>query len=267
MIRTFLDHKKQSHTLDLDAVLIDGQHCLSVQATEQYVQFELGNQGAVTCELAQFWHEVAGPALSPQEAGLLLAECLVRQVVLQRMSAGLRDVMCLLTRATALPAEIPSFNWITTRIDPLARQAMSAYDGTPEVTDMLARILQRDPVTIQMWARQLGLDMLPIPAQAPVPAPTEPVAATSDAKHPFLWTQERRDLLEEALTTCTGTTVIERARQIAALHNWPEASVRSKLYEMQRPRRDGQSAARESDGTEAEQEGDQHADQREVITV
>lgn len=263
MIRTITDHLKQSHTLDLDAVLIDGQHCLSVQATEQYVQFETV-QGAITCELAQFWHEVAGPDLTPQEAGLLLAECLVRQVVLQHTSSALHEVMCLLTRATALSAEISSFNWLITRIDPLARQAMSAYDGTPEVTDMLARILQCDPATIQMWARQLGLDMLPIP---PVPAPTEPVAAISDAKHPFLWTPERRDLLEEALSTCTGTTVIERARQIAALHNWPEASVRSKLYEMQRPRRDGRSAARESDGVEAEQEGDQHAEQREVVTV
>ena len=229
----------------------------------------------VTCELAQFWREVAGPDLDVREAGLLLAECLARQVVLLHMSAGLHEVMCLLTRTTAMPVEISSCSWLTTRLDPLAHQAMRAYDGTPEMTTMLARILHQTPETILAWARQLGLDVYvsPAPAQdvigVSMPAPVEPVAAISDAKHPFLWTPERREHLEEALATCTGTTVIERARRIAARYNWPEAPVRSKLYEMQRPHRDGQSAARESDGTgaEAEQEGDQHADQREVATV
>ena len=271
MIRTFIDHLKQSHTLDLDAVLVDGVRCIGVQATEQYVQFELETGTAVTCELGQFWCEVAGPELSAQEAGLLLADCLVRQVVLQRMSTGLHEVMGGLARMTALSAEIPSFCWLTTRIDPLAAKAMAAYDGTPEMTDILARILQREPTTIQMWARQLGLNVSPVPAQpviqAPMPALAEPVAGATCAKHPFNWTPERFQQLEEALTICTGITVIERARQIATLYHWPEASVRSKLYEMQRPRRAGQSAARESDGAETAKEGDQRVDQREAITV
>ncbi len=272
MIRTFFDHLKQSHTLDLDAVLVDGAQCISVQATEQYVQFELENQGVITCELAQFWHEMAGPDLSAQEAGLLLAECLLRQVVLQRMSAGLHEVMCLLTRTTALSAEIPSFGWLTTRLDPLVQKAMVAYDGTPEMTTMLARILQREPATIQAWARQLGLEVSPAPAYAVVAssvaaAPTEPVPEATCAKHPFNWTMERRQQLDEALATCTGTTVVERARQIAYEHEWPVMAVRSKLYEMQRPRRDDKPAARETEHAEAEQEGDQHVELREAITV
>src|SRR5215472_8256290 len=102
MMRTFTDHSKQSHTLDLDAVLVDGMQCNSVQATEQYVQFETAQGVAITCELAQFWREIAGPDLSVQEAGLLLADCLIRQVVLQRTSSTLHEVMSLLTRATAL---------------------------------------------------------------------------------------------------------------------------------------------------------------------
>lgn len=106
MIRTFLDHKKQSHTLDLDMMLVDGVRCLSVQATEQYVQFEVETDAAVTCELGQFWREIAGPDLSAQEAGLLLVDCLVRQVVLQRTSSALQEALALLTRATALSAEV-----------------------------------------------------------------------------------------------------------------------------------------------------------------
>ena len=68
---------------------------------------------------------------------------------------------CLLIRAAALPIEIPSSAWLTTRIDPLARQAMSVYDGSEAMTNMLARILQREPATIREWARQLGLDVSP----------------------------------------------------------------------------------------------------------
>ena len=264
MIRTFIDYLKQPHTLDLDAVLVDSVRCISVQATEQYVQFELETGIAVTCELGQFWREVAGPDLSAQEAGLLLVDCLVRQVMLQRMSAGLHEAMGGLARATALPAEIPSAGWLTTRIDPLAAKAMAAYDGTPEMTDILARILQREPTTIQMWARQLGLDA---PTQAedaaasPVEVKTEPLLAPVAverkpaelvaAKPQFRWTSERLQQLEAALATCTGTTVIERARQIAYEYDWPVLAVRSKLYEMQRPRRDD---AREAERTKQPQE-------------
>ena len=37
MIRTFLDHQKQSHTLDLDAVQVDGQNVIEIQADGDYV--------------------------------------------------------------------------------------------------------------------------------------------------------------------------------------------------------------------------------------
>src|SRR5262249_33325428 len=107
MMRSFIDHLKQSHTLDLDQVLINGMQCISAQVTGYYVQFETAQGAAITCELGQFWREVAGPDLSAQEAGRLLAECLVRQVVLQRITANLHDVMCLLTRTAALSTEIP----------------------------------------------------------------------------------------------------------------------------------------------------------------
>ncbi|HEX7737216.1 MAG TPA: hypothetical protein VF458_20390, partial [Ktedonobacteraceae bacterium] len=267
MIRTFTDQMKQPHTLDLDAVQVDSVRCIGAQATEQSIQFELQTGEAVTCELAPFWHDIAGPELSAQEAGLLLAECLMRQVIIQRMGAGLRDVLAVLTRTTAFPAEIPSSAWLTTRLDPLARQAMSAYDGSDATTNMLARILQQEPATILQWARQLGLE---IPAlskaveEPPREAETEPLPAlvsaapeavesreASESKQ-FSWTPERRLMLEEALKTCIGTTVIERAREIAALHRWPETSVRSKLYEMNRLQRADQSACREMGETSAE---------------
>jgi hypothetical protein len=277
MIRTFCDHKKQSHTLDLDAVLVDGVQCLSVQATEHYVQFELQSGEAVTCELGQFWQQIAGPDLSAPEAGVLLAECLTRQVVMQRTSSTLHEAMCLLTRATALPAEIPSFLWLTTRLDPFARQAMAAYDGTPEVTAMLARILQRDPTTIREWANALGF----FPT-APVVAPSQDVADRETAvagedgaeespregekKLRFRWTPERQAQLEQALATCTGNTVAEQAEQIAGRCGWPVDKIRSKLYELRNPDRHAvRPAAREAE-TE-QQEDDQRAEQLEVAPV
>lgn len=250
MTRTFSDHKKQAHTLELDAVQVDGVRCLAIQATEQDIEFELQNGEAVTCELAQFWRDIAGSDLDAREAGLLLADCLVRQLVLQRASFMLREAMSLLTRATALPAEIPSTTWLTTRLDPLARQAMSAYDGTPEMTGMLARILQQEPDTIRLWASQLGLDV-PAPdidvATEPLPVVETPAEAAQASEEPaepssegkkFTWTPERLRELEVALETCTGSTVAERAKQVAGRCNWPVEKVRSKLYELQRQHRD-----------------------------
>jgi hypothetical protein len=263
MIRTFSDHKKQSHSLNLDTVQVDGAQCISIQATEQYIQFEMENQQAVTCELAQFWREIAGPDLSAQEAGLLLAECLVRQVVIQRTSSAFHEVMCLLTRTMSLPAEIPSAGWLTTRLDPLAQQAMSAYDGSDAMTDMLARILQREPETIHQWARQLGLDAPDIQVETE-PLPAVETLAETEARQRFLWSSERLQQLEQALSTCNGGgTVLERARQIADQCGWPVEKVRSKLYEMRSlDRHAGQPTARESAGGEPEKEGDQHAEQR-----
>lgn len=265
-MRTFTDHLKQAHTLDLDQMLVDGLPCLSVQATGQYVQFETVQGAAITCELGQFWREVAGPDLSATEAGLLLADCLVRQVMLQRTSFALHEVMALLTRAAALPAEIPSAIWLTTRLDPLARQAMSAYDGTPEVIDMLARILQREPATIQMWARQLGLEASASDTDSNVT--TEPLLAVetpaeAEIRSRFFWSTERLQQLEQALARCTTSKVAERARQIAAEYGWPLAAVRNRLYGMQAPRSPNHLATvREPQQAEAEKEDDQHAHHR-----
>ena len=278
MIRTFADHLKQSHTLDLDTVLVDGAQFFKVQATEHAVEFETA-QGTITCELGQFWHAIAGPDLSAQEAGLLLVDCLVRQVVIQRTSSALHEVMCLLTRAAALPAEIPSSAWLTTRLDPLAQKAMSAYDGSDAMTEVIARIVQQSPATIRLWARQLGLDASPVPVQSgevtatPVVAPVEVAASedlgeTTEVRKQFNWTPERLQQLEHTLETCTAPTVVERARQIAERCDWPVEKVRSKLYDLQKPaRRPGQAAARETEHAEAEQEGDRHAERLEAVPV
>ncbi len=273
MIRTFTDHFKQAHTIDLDAVLIDELSCTSVQATGQYVQFETVQGAAITCELGQFWREVAGPDLTSQEAGLLLAECLVRQVVLQRMSAHVHEVLGLLTRTAALPAEIPAATWLTTRLDPLALQAMSAYDSTPEVTEMLARILHQEPATILQWARQLGLaTSVPPPVEVktePLPAPVESKAAEPVApKLQFRWTDERLTQLHQALQWYPVGPVTARSQLIAERCGWPVEKVRSKLYEMRLHQADHQAgtpAARES--PEAAKEGDQRVEHRDATHV
>jgi hypothetical protein len=266
--RTFTDHLKQTHTLDLDQMLVDGLPCLSVQSDGQYVQFETVQGAAITCELGQFWREVAGPDLSATEAGLLLADCLVRQVMLQRTSSALHEVMALLTRAAALPAEIPSAAWLTTRLDPLARQAMSAYDGSEAMTEMLARILHQSPATIHQWAQQLNLTVVATPAPIAEAPGTVETLAEAEARERFFWSPQHCQQLDEELKTCTASTVAERARQIAARCNWPLATVRNKLYAMQAPRYTGHSAAaRESDtAAEAEKEDDQRVE-RNAVTV
>jgi len=93
--------------------------------------------------------------------------------------------------------------------------------------------------------------------------------AETDARERFSWSSQRSEQLDEALKTCLGDTVAERARYIAAEHNWPVAAVRNRLYAMQSPHRTDQPAARESDETGAatEQEGDQHAAQREAVAI
>jgi len=281
MIHSFTAVDGTRHTLDLDVAPVDGMDCTDIRSDgNREVSFETA-QGTVACDLESFWHEIAGPTLSAREAALLLAECLARQITLARQEATLREITRLLSQVREAAA--PSLGWLTTRLDPLARQAMDAYDGSDAVTEMLARILHQSPATIQIWARQLGLDALAQPEEAtvsfaevetePLPAlvpavseGAEPVAETTQAKQPFSWTLERRQQLEQALTTCTGSTVVERARQIAYEHNWPVMAVRSKLYEIQRPERRTKQAARESEQAE-QKEGDQHADQREAVPV
>ena len=262
MIRTFTDDLKQTHTLDLDSVQVDGVQCIGVQATGQFVQFETMQGITITCDLVQFWHEVAGPDLNAQEAGLLLAECLMRQVVIGRTSASLHEALSLLTRATALSAEIPTLRWVTTRLDPLARQAMLSYDGSEAMTNMLARILQRDSATIQTWAQQLGLDV-PAPDRAPEPLPTKDEDPFAETCPRFRWSPERLQRLEQVLSTCSGRTVIERAQQVADRCGWPVEKVRSKLYEMSslsHSRPESNPTAREIEHVEAEQEGDQRVE-------
>lgn len=85
--------------------------------------------------------------------------------------------------------------------------------------------------------------------------------AEAEARERFFWSPERNQVLEEALQTCSATTVAERARQIAAEQNWPPAAVRNKLYAMQAPRyADRPATAREPDHAEAEKEDDQRGD-------
>lgn len=277
MIRTFSDRQQTPHTLDLDAALIDGVSCLDIQADEHSVLFETA-QGTIACELAQFWQQIAGHDLSAREATLLLAECLARQIILQRQNATLEELRRVLSQRGE--ATTSSLQWLTTRLQPLEKQAMAAYDGTPAMTEAIARIVQQDPSTIRAWAHQLGLDASSASAQSegsptalpPVPsalvdAETRPAAEIPTPSKHFRWTPERQQQLEQALITCTGPSAIERARQIAYEFQWPIMAVRSKLYEMQRPRRAGQSAAREPESTEAAKEGDRHADQCEAAPV
>lgn len=268
MKRTFVDHRNHPHTLDLDTVQVDGLALRAILAEGKYVMFSTP-VGTVTCVLERLWQDIAGAPLTACEAGALLMECLARQILLDHQRVLLDALTEILSQRDC--SEASSLGWLTTRLDPLAAKAMAAYDGTPEMTAMLARILQSDPATTQHWAQQLGL-ATPLPThevhtgplvRSDMPECTE----ASAAKLPFSWTPERRTELEKALQTCAAPTVVERARQIAAAYDWPEASVRSKLYEMQRPHRGKQPGARETEGTEAEKEGDQRVLQREIVGV
>jgi hypothetical protein len=284
MICNFVDWSGHAHTLDLDAVLVDGMQCTGVQSNEHYVLFETAEQGTITCLLESFWREIAGSDLSAQKAGLLLAECLVRQVVIQRTSAVLHEVMCQLTRITALPAEIPLFSWLTTRLDPFVRQAMSAYDGSDAMTDMLVRILHQSPTTIRAWAHQLGLESEQTQAEltggsietaleitaAPLPHHSEPAEALTrseqETSKQFRWSRIRLDQLDQALETCTGGTVLERSQDIANRYGWPVEKVRNKLYELQQTANHaGNPAAREAESSE--QKEDDRGDPLETISV
>jgi hypothetical protein len=278
MIRAFTATDGVRHTLELDVCLVDGLECIEINADgNNTLRFETV-QGTITCALESFWHEIAGPALTAGEAALLLAECLARQIVLTRQETTLRDLTRLLAQGHEVTA--PSLAWLTTRLDPWSRQAMTAYDGSEAMTKAISRIVKQSPATIHTWAHQLGLAVPPTQSEEAATVPGEVVtgpletlapvvseSAEADAKHPFLWTPERLQQLEEALATCIGTTVIERARQIADKHDWPAMSVRSKLYAIQKPHRDGKPTAREAEHSEAEQEGDRHAECLEAAPV
>jgi hypothetical protein len=283
MIRTFVDWENRSHTLDLDAVLVDNLPCISVLSDEHYVMFETA-QGAVTCTLEHFWQQIAGPELTAREAGILLVECLARQILLQRQASTLRELTSLLSQAGSLePA--PSLAWLTTRLDPLARQAMSAYDGSDAMTDMLALILHQSPETIRAMAHQLGLESeqsqeesiggsieaaLEITAAPllPHPEPAEALARPEqETSKQFRWSRIRLDQLDQALEACTGSSVLARSQEIADRYGWPVEKVRSKLYELQQTANHaGNPAAREAESTE-QKEDDRHGDQLEAVSV
>jgi len=270
MIRTFHDHQKRAHTLDLDAVQVDGQQVLQILAEGDYIQFEM-TESTVTCLLEQIWQDVAGPALTAREAGALLMECLARQILLNQQQAMLRDLAQVFSRFSGSETTPTSLSWLTTRLDPLARQAMSAYDGSDTMTEALARILQQDPETIRVWARQLGLEVPSVQREETTEAPqalaapvteeqreetvetplvlvepaTEEVPLTESVSESgalrFRWTPERLRDLQLARNHCTGENLAEHARFIAEHYHWPVGKVQSKLYEL---RYGGHAAAR-----------------------
>jgi hypothetical protein len=289
MRRTFWDHQKKTHTLDLDAVQVDGQQVLQILAEGDYIQFETVS-GTVTCLLEQIWQDVAGPTLTAREAGALLMECLARQILLDQQQAILRDLSLVLSRLGGIEAASPSLGWLTTRLDPLARQAMSAYDGSDTMTQALARILQQDPATILVWAYQLGLEVPPVQPEettevpqalaepvtegqpeerieAPLflPEPVTEETVSEPAALRFRWTPERLRQLQTARNHCTGDNLAEHARSIAGQYNWPVEKVQSKLYELRNSsRHSGQAAAREA-GQEETPTDAQNATERALI--
>ena len=233
---SLLDNRDQTHTLDLDAALVDGARCLTLELDDTQLRL-ITEATTITCAFDEFWRAIAGLDPTPIEAGRLLAHCFAQQIHLLGAVQHLQDIESLVTQALSQMQVPLSLGWLQHRLDPLTRKAMEAYDDSEAMTQAIARILNQTPETIRAWAVELGYVVVLPNGSAETPAETKR----------FRWSEQRLQQLEEAMTRYPNGTVIERSQQIAEHYGWPVEKVRSKLYEMQKPSHQNQPVAREAE--------------------
>jgi hypothetical protein len=251
-MHTLMDQQAQTHTLELsnDTLLLDGRPALlTISSTDVQFQTETG----VTCVTAQaFWYAFAGAEPTATEAGQLLADSLVRMQVLQQMQR-LQDIFQGVYTHIQKLGEIPLPSY---RLDPFVQQALDAFDGRPETTRLLARILKQDEAVIAAWASSLGKEPITV-AELPKNAQdadtqnghhpdiqciSAPAALQSEQPSVSCLEQEASQRLQwTAAMDAQLTTTFEASRQsslketvteISKRFGWPENSVRGRIYKL-----------------------------------
>jgi hypothetical protein len=290
----FYDLLGEMHTLDLDRITLDGLPILDLTTDwTNLVRIETA-KSTIDCQLVSFWTDVAGGLLSPAESSVLLVQALALHLVARRQSTILGQIQHLFGQQEVVPPVLPGLLWLTTRLSPLARQAMAAYDGSSTMTEAIAKITKQDVATVLVWARQLGLFVPPVqsdkqPASStpslevvvlgapesqkvqelvvavpsvfpvlPIPYDAPGAAPSANGNGRFSWTLERCQALDTALAECPPGSVPVQARMIAETTGLPADKVMSRLYQLRAASRSAeQPTARESQvSNDAETEED-----------
>lgn len=272
LVYTITDLQAQTHTIALsnDTLLLDNlPSTMSIDGADIRLMTEAGTY----CVTAQaFWHAFAGAEPTAAEAGLLLADSLARWQVLLALQGGFQWGLEMARRIGGVP--IPSY-----RFDPLVRQALLAFDGTEETTQLLARILQLDPEVVVAQARQLGFSgggqpqafcnghttggsLTPFVSIEEAPATPSvgllaPLSKNPAQRHSGAhFTDEQITRIRTAYeqSPCVKDMVAELAQEFGC----PEHAVRNKLYSLHLPKkRNSGPHRRETSGQPAAaQEGD-----------
>jgi hypothetical protein len=273
VLHTIVDQCAQTHTIELsnDTLLIDGRPAtVSITST---TEVQLTTEAGIACVASQaFWHAFAGAGAEPTaaEAGLLLADSLMRVQALQQMQRLQVAFQHVYEQIQAL-CEIPLPSY---RLSPFIQQALDAYDGSAETTQLLARILKQDEAVITAWALSLGKGQTPItklPQDAQnghhseVQNMTSFVSATKHeegivertvVEAPRLqWSAEMDEQLTAAFLASQETSIKATIVEVAERFTWPVSSVHGRVYKLklnERKRTPAQQHDREPEAKEGD---------------
>lgn len=260
--RTLCDLQGNHHYLEVgnDSLLLDGRHCRFLDITHERIQIACTDTPQpIVFATGCFWRDIAGAAPSDADAGELLAHRLAAWTSQRALLHTLQSLQTQLYEQGAESSLLPNY-----RLDPLIEKLLRKFDGTDDMAQMLADILDQSPEVVRSWATQFQQDQLTGAGNnVPKPeldsftepeecvrtgplatlAPTESLREAS-AQQPtqqrsrktqeewFFWTPERERTLETAANELGGLEQkFSQAtiRQIAARLGYPHKSVEYKL--------------------------------------
>lgn len=281
LARTITDQHDQLHTIELQnaSLLLD-----KLSATVNIVGGDLHlttEAGSYTVTAQALWHAFAGAEPTAIEAGLLLADSLVRMQALQQI----QQLQVAFQRAYSQIQSLGEVPLPSYRLDSFVLQALDAYDGSPETTQLLARILKQDETVITAWACSLGkgpISVTTLPqdtqnghrpkaqstsiasATAPEEGTVEKAVVEPSAR--LQWSSEMEAQLIAAFETSQETSVKATIVAIAERFGWPVSAVHGRVYKLklnERKRGHVQPHKREAESQEADQSS-QDEQQREA---
>ncbi len=274
--RTLIDTEGHIHLIETrnndSQFLLDGQ-CASIEATDQgTIRLQVPLNITISCSAAHFWHAFAGNAQpTAEEAGNLLASLFIQRTNSQRLVESLHTLKSSLNSTLTSMPQAPTWPLPTYHLDPFIAQALEIYDGNPETTQILARLLKQPEENIRSWATLLG-KTTPAPTSTLLDQSTsdqqesEPpieISSSQEGEAPrgnFRWSTDLVERLKNAFNAFAESdpepTTAAKIQAIAQEHQWPLSAVRYKVYELglsqiQRAR------SRETGNLSTETEGDQ----------
>ncbi len=261
---TLYDPLKQPHVLEVgqETLMLDSVPATIVALEDDHVTVGSSVE-VVAITYAALGQALVGDQPTPSDVGQLLAHYLARWSALHQLSAslaglqgGLEQVM---TQARPwLAAPLPAH-----RFDEVTKRVLDAFDGTEEVTRMLARILGQSSETVIAWARQLG-KTIPDPSvvfsneqmtlRASVMPSSNGTAAKASSNGKFHWNAQQEEQLTTDFLASKAQSVAASVREIADRYGWPTGSVQSKLYELELPQRKRAAAAQREAESSAQED-------------